>query len=109
MQANPGLVDVVRTVCGDGVLDDPDKLARLEAHAGDRALHALIDEAKYQNKVALARLIAKRMGLRVDPHAMFDVQIKRVHEYKRQLLNLLETVAMYNAIRAGRASIGCRG
>ncbi len=100
LQANPGLVDVVRTVCGDGVLDDPDQLVRLADHAGDRALHALIDEAKYKNKVALSRLIAGRMGLRLDPHAMFDVQIKRVHEYKRQLLNLLETVAMYNAIRA---------
>jgi starch phosphorylase len=100
MQANPGLVDVVRTVCGDGVLDDPDKLMRLKGHANDRALQELIDQAKYKNKVALSRVIANRMGLRIDPHAMFDVQIKRVHEYKRQLLNLLETVAMYNAIRA---------
>jgi starch phosphorylase len=100
MQANPGLVEVVRTVCGDQVLDDPDKLASLANHANDRSLHALIGEAKYKNKVALSRLIATRMGLRVDPHALFDVQIKRVHEYKRQLLNLLETVAMYNAIRA---------
>jgi starch phosphorylase len=100
LQANPGLVDVVRNVCGDGVLDDPDKLMSLADHAEDRGLHGLIDEAKYRNKVALSRLIANRMGLRVDPHAMFDVQIKRVHEYKRQLLNLLEAVAMYNAIRA---------
>ena len=99
-QANPQLVDVVRSVCGDGVLDEPGELAALAAHAGDKGLHALIDEAKYRNKVALSRVIAKRMGLRLDPHAMFDVQIKRVHEYKRQLLNLLETVALYNQIRA---------
>ena len=52
------------------------------------------------SKIALARAIADQLGLRVDPDAMFDVQVKRIHEYKRQLLNLLETVARYNAIRA---------
>ncbi len=63
-------------------------------------LHKAVDNAKHVNKRALSRLIANRWGLRVDPHALFDVQIKRVHEYKRQLLNILETVAMYDAIRA---------
>ena len=53
-----------------------------------------------QRKVALARVIADQLNLRVDPDAMFDVQVKRIHEYKRQLLNILETVARYNAIRA---------
>ena len=53
-----------------------------------------------RNKVALARHIAVQLGQRIDPDAMFDVQIKRIHEYKRQLLNILETVARYNAIRA---------
>ena len=100
LQANPGLVDVLRTVCGDAVLDDPMNLLRLADHAGDRALHAQIDHAKYRNKVALSRIIADRLGLRVNPHAMFDVHVKRMHEYKRQLLNLLETVAMYEAMRA---------
>ncbi len=100
LQANPALVDVARSICGDVILDDPDKLARLADHADDKSLQALVDEAKYRNKVVLSRLISRRMDLRVDPHAMFDVQIKRVHEYKRQLLNVLETVAMYNAIRA---------
>src|SRR5207245_5670572 len=56
--------------------------------------------AKRTNKVALARLIVERLDLSVDPDALFDVQIKRIHEYKRQLLNLLETVALYHAIRA---------
>jgi starch phosphorylase len=100
MQANPGLVDVVRKVCGDAVLDDPNELLRLADHAEDRSLHTLLASTKHRNKVALSRLIANRLGFRVDPHAMFDVQIKRVHEYKRQLLNLLETVAVYHAIRA---------
>ena len=56
--------------------------------------------ASRANKVALARHIADQLGQRVDPDALFDVQIKRIHEYKRQLLNILETVARYNAIRA---------
>src|SRR5262249_1420175 len=52
------------------------------------------------HKVALASRIADRLDIKVDPDALFDVQIKRIHEYKRQLLNLLETVALYNAIRS---------
>ena len=57
-------------------------------------------QARRNRKAALARVIADQLNLRVDPEAMFDVQVKRIHEYKRQLLNLLETVARYNAIRA---------
>ncbi len=52
------------------------------------------------NKVALARLVRERIGVAVDPDALFDVQIKRIHEYKRQLLNILETIALYDAMRA---------
>src|SRR4029077_8687004 len=55
---------------------------------------------KRKNKIALARLIYERLELRVDPDAMFDVQIQRIHEYKRQLLNLLENIALYHAMRA---------
>ena len=55
---------------------------------------------KHANKRALARLVRDRLGLRLDPAALFDVQIKRIHEYKRQLLNLLETIARYHTIRA---------
>ena len=56
--------------------------------------------ARRANKVALGRLVAEKLNLRLDPDALFDVQIKRIHEYKRQLLNILETIARYNAIRA---------
>ena len=103
LQANPELVKVLQKVCGDGLPENPALLARFADFADDRALHKAVDSAKLVNKRALARLIASRLGLRVNPHAMFDVQIKRVHEYKRQLLNLLETVAMYDAIRANPA------
>jgi starch phosphorylase len=100
MQANPGLTSLLREVCGDIVLDESAAIARLAHHANDGDLHTRLASVKRANKVALARLINERMGVLVDPNALFDVQIKRIHEYKRQLLNLLETVALYAAIRA---------
>jgi len=99
MLANPGLTDLLRATCGDEVLDDPSRLDRLEAFAGDNAFQQQFRAVKHRNKVALARLIAERNGIKIDASALFDVQIKRIHEYKRQLLNLLETVALYQAIK----------
>ena len=100
LQANPDLTKVLREVCSDAVLDDPSQITRLADHADDAAIQERVRAAKRANKVALAQLIGERLGLRVDPDALFDVQIKRIHEYKRQLLNLLETVALYHAIKA---------
>src|SRR6476661_3004058 len=99
MQANPTLVRVLRDVCGDAVLDDPSLVARLAEGADDSALRERVAAAKRANKVAFSRLVGDRSGLRLDPDALFDVQIKRIHEYKRQLLNILETVALYRAMR----------
>src|SRR5437660_2007631 len=100
LQANPDLTLVLRDLCGDAVLDDPTQMSRLADYAEDQGAQQRIRAAKRANKVALARLIIERLDLRVDPDALFDVHIKRIHEYKRQLLNLLETVALYPAIRA---------
>ena len=99
LQANPALVKVLCDVCGDAVLDDPSLIAKLADKTGDFAVQERIAAAKRANKVALSRLVGDRMGVRLNPDAMFDVQIKRIHEYKRQLLNILETVATYLAIR----------
>ena len=99
MLANPGLTDLARATCGDAVLDDPERLQHLESYAGDAAFQQAFNKVKFHNKVVLARLITERIGVQVDPAAMFDVQIKRIHEYKRQLLNLLEAVALYHAIK----------
>src|SRR5882672_9219550 len=99
LQANPALVKVLRDVCGDTVPDDPSLIARLADASGDAAVRERIAAAKRANKIAFSRLVADRVGLRIDPDALFDVQIKRIHEYKRQLLNTLETVATYLAIR----------
>ncbi len=100
IHANPALTALVTEAIGPGFLDDASKLEALAAHADDAALRERCAEVRRTNKVALARLIAERLGTGVDPDAIFDVHIKRIHEYKRQLLNLLETIALYNAIRA---------
>ncbi|HEY7300981.1 MAG TPA: glycogen/starch/alpha-glucan phosphorylase [Xanthobacteraceae bacterium] len=100
MQANRRLTALAREVCGERILDDPAALVALADRADDSALRDRLRAAKRANKVALARLVSERLpGLAVNPDAMFDVQIKRIHEYKRQLLNLLGTVALYLAIR----------
>jgi starch phosphorylase len=100
MQCNPGLVSVIRDAIGDAFLDDAEKLADLNALAGDAVLGERIAEVKRANKVALAAHLRELTGVRLNPDALFDVQIKRIHEYKRQLLNLIETVALYDQIRS---------
>ena len=99
MLANPKLTDLLREACGEAVLDDPTLLEKLETHASDNAFQQRFRAAKQHNKLALARLIGERLNIKVDPTALFDVQIKRIHEYKRQLLNILEAVALYHAIK----------
>ena len=100
MECNPDLADIIRSALGERGLDDYHALKGLAAYANDSSLQERVGQARRNRKVALARVIADQLNLRVDPEAMFDVQVKRIHEYKRQLLNLLETVARYNAIRA---------
>jgi starch phosphorylase len=99
-QANPGLTRLLSAACGEDVRDNPAAIARLADQRDDSALHERLRMVKRVNKLPLGRLINDQLGLLVDPEAIFDVQIKRIHEYKRQLLNLLETVALYNAMRA---------
>jgi starch phosphorylase len=99
-QVNPGLTRLLRDSLGDRLLDDIDALTDLERLADDRGFHEQFAGVKRANKERLSRLIGQRLGIAVDPVAMFDVQIKRIHEYKRQLLNVLEAIALYNSIRA---------
>ncbi|MDR6591294.1 glycogen/starch/alpha-glucan phosphorylase [Agrobacterium tumefaciens] len=100
MQCNPGLTGLIREAIGDDFLDDAEKLTALDRFADDAGFREKFAEVKRLNKVRLANTVAQRMGIRVDPSAMFDIQIKRIHEYKRQLLNLIETVALYDQIRS---------
>ena len=99
-RANPGLTRLLMDTIGPRVLQDAERLADLRAHAGDTGFHAAFAQQRLGRKEALARLITERTGVHVDPHALFDVQVKRIHEYKRQLLNVLQAVAQYDAIRA---------
>jgi len=99
-QCNPRLVSVLKDAIGEAFLDDTTRLADLNPLAGDSELGERIAEVKRANKVALATHLKQITGIRLDPDALFDVQIKRIHEYKRQLLNLIETVALYDQIRS---------
>jgi starch phosphorylase len=100
LKCNPGLVAVIKDAIGDAFLDDAEKLSDLNALADDVALGERVAEVKRSNKVALAAHLKQLTGVRLDPDALFDVHIKRIHEYKRQLLNLIETVALYDQIRS---------
>ncbi|CAN7405902.1 glycogen/starch/alpha-glucan phosphorylase [Rhizobium rhizogenes] len=100
MQCNPGLTGLIREAIGDEFLDDAEKLKPLDKFAHDSAFQEKFAAIKRANKVQLANLVASRMGIKLDPNAMFDIQIKRIHEYKRQLLNIIETVALYDQIRS---------
>ncbi len=99
MLANPQLTDLLRATCGDAILDDPTRLSRLEPYADDPAFQQAFRKVKHANKLALSRVITEQLGVFVNPDAMFDAQIKRIHEYKRQLLNLLDAVALYLEIK----------
>ena len=100
-QANPSLTRLLVEHVGEDLLDAPEtRLRELEPFAEQAEFRRRFAEQRLANKELLAGLIQERVGIRVDPHALFDVHVKRIHEYKRQLLNLLHTVALYQAIRA---------
>jgi glycogen phosphorylase len=97
---NPDLTALLREAAGDAVLNDAGLLAKAIPMAKDGPFRQRFMAIKRHNKEELANLINARLGVRVDPGAMFDVHVKRIHEYKRQLLNILETIALYNTMRA---------
>jgi starch phosphorylase len=99
-RANPGLTRVLMSVVGAGVIENPALLAKLSDHADDPVLQSQVAAQRRVAKQALARSVRDRLGLVISPDALFDVHIKRIHEYKRQLLNILQTVARYDSIRA---------
>jgi len=95
---NPALAGLITETIGDGWVRNLENIAELAPHAEDTAFREAFMAAKQQNKQRLAEEIFRVTGIRVDPQALFDVQIKRIHEYKRQLLNALQVVARYRAI-----------
>jgi glycogen phosphorylase len=99
-EANPGLTKLVAEAIGPDFLDRTEALSELEKLANDTDFHTRYARMRAANKEALAELMTDRLLIKVDPEALFDVHIKRIHEYKRQLLNVLHTIALYNEIRA---------
>lgn len=97
---NPNLARLISENIGDGWIRDLTQLRRLEKLADDGNFQKAFHDAKHQNKLRLAKHIRKITGEVVDPHSMFDVQIKRLHEYKRQLLNALHIITLYHRIKA---------
>ena len=99
-QANPALTDLIIRAVGPTVLDNEHRLLELQPYADDSAFRERFAAIRRANKVALGRLVAEKLSIPLNPDAIFDVHIKRIHEYKRQLLNLLETIALFNEMRA---------
>ena len=100
MHANPLLADWITDHIGDGWITNLPELAKLKVYADDtKALQDFMN-IKYQNKVRLAKYIQEHNGIEVNPHSIFDVQVKRLHEYKRQLMNILHVMYLYNEIKA---------
>jgi starch phosphorylase len=98
-RANPLLTQLLVERLGERVLDDPDVLHEAERLGDDPGFLRRLTAIRHENKVRLLQLAATEIGTGLDPAALFDVQIKRIHEYKRQLLNILETAALYHALR----------
>ena len=96
---NPLLADWVTAHVGDDWVTDLPKISGLRVYADDEKAQREFMNIKYQNKVRLAKYILENNGIEVDPRSIFDVQVKRLHEYKRQLLNILHVMYLYNELK----------
>jgi starch phosphorylase len=99
-EANGALTDLLIDTLGERVLDEPACLKELEQAADNACFVHRYQHARLSNKSRFARFLHETSGVQIDPHALYDVHIKRIHEYKRQLLNILETIALYQEMRA---------
>ena len=101
MLCNPKLSDYISSLIGDGFKKDAMQLKKLSAFADDPAVLQTLLELKHQNKAALAQEILQQEGIRIDPDSVYDIQIKRLHEYKRQQMNALYAIWKYFQIKQG--------
>jgi len=97
--SNPGLAALLTEVVGDGWLTDLPRLRALESHCGDAAFGERWRQVKRRAKEVLARRVRERTGVVIDPDALLDVQVKRIHEYKRQHLSALHVITLYQRLR----------
>lgn len=99
-QSNPKLTDYITELIGDGFITKSDELLKLRDFKDDKKVLDKLMEIKHENKVRFAEIVKKRNGVEIDPDSIFDVQVKRLHEYKRQSLNILNIIAQYQALKA---------
>ena len=99
LHGNQLLADWITNKIGDGWITDLAQIGKLKAYVDDEQARKEFMEIKYRNKVRLAAYIKKHNGIEVDPNSIFDVQVKRLHEYKRQLLNIMHVMYLYNQIK----------
>ena len=99
LHGNPILADWVTDKIGDGWITDLSQISKLKVYVDDKKAQQEFMNIKYKNKQRLAKYILEHNGIEVDPNSIFDVQVKRLHEYKRQLLNILQVMYLYNQIK----------
>lgn len=102
-QINPGLHALIHELIGDAYLTQPDRLGELLRYQDDAGVLDRLREIKFRNKQALAAYITRETCIPIDTRSVFDIQVKRLHEYKRQLLNILHILKLYHALRDGTA------
>ena len=98
-QANPALTSYLTELIGDGFVNNAAELSKLNAFADDSAVLKKLDEIKHQNKVRFSEFVQKNNGITLNPNSVFDIQVKRLHEYKRQHLNALHIIKDYLFIK----------
>lgn len=99
-QANPELTDYITELIGDAFITKSDELLKLRDFKNDKKVLKRLAEIKHDNKVAFAEYLKKKQGVEINPDSIFDVQVKRLHEYKRQQLNILNIIAEYQMLKS---------
>lgn len=98
-QSNTGLTNLIKDLIGDGFVSDASELTKLNNFLDDAEVHQQMAKIKLANKKKFAEIAAKKHDMVIDPNTRFDVQVKRLHEYKRQLLNVLKIVSLYHDLK----------
>lgn len=99
LHANPKLAELITETIGKGWITNLDELKKLVPYAEDAAFRSRFTAIKKENKIALAQYIKETKGIDINPDSIFDIQVKRLHEYKRQLLNILHVIGLYNHLK----------
>ena len=102
LECNPPLAKLITESIGDKWIVDLYELRKLEAFLDDSEFLEKLDQAKMWNKERLAKYVQDKINVKLDPSSLFDIQVKRIHEYKRQLLNILHIIHLYNEIKEGK-------